>query len=41
VCAALLAAYVVGAATGAVFASHATPDRGAKPSTATAEPRPR
>jgi len=41
VCAALLAAYVVGAATGAVFASHATPDRGGKPSTATAEPRPR
>jgi hypothetical protein len=41
VCAALLAAYVVGAATGAVFASHATPDRGAKPGTATAEPRPR
>jgi hypothetical protein len=41
VCAALLAAYVIGAATGAVFATHATPDRGAKPSTATAEPRPR
>ena len=41
VCAALLAAYVVGAATGAVFATHATPDRGAKPSTGTAEPRPR
>jgi putative peptidoglycan binding protein len=41
VCAALLAAYVIGAATGAVFATHATPDRGAKPSTATAEPRTR
>lgn len=41
VCAALLAAYVVGAATGAVFATHATPDSGAKPSTATAEPRSR
>jgi hypothetical protein len=41
VCAGLLAAYVVGAATGAVFATHATPDRGAKPSTGTAEPRPR
>jgi hypothetical protein len=41
VSAALLAAYVIGAATGAVFATHATPDRGAKPSTATAEPRTR
>jgi hypothetical protein len=41
VCAALLAAYVIGAATGAVFATHATPDRAAKPSTATAEPRTR
>jgi hypothetical protein len=41
VCAALLAAYVVGAATGAVFATHATPDRGAKPGAATAEPRTR
>ena len=41
VCAALLAAYVIGAATGAVFATHATPDRGAKPSAATAEPRTR
>lgn len=41
VCAALLAAYVIGAATGAVFATHATPDHGAKPSTATAEPRTR
>jgi hypothetical protein len=39
VCAALLAAYVIGAATGAVFANHATPDRDAKPSAATAEPR--
>jgi hypothetical protein len=39
--AALLAAYAIGAATGAVFATHATPDRGAKPSTATAEPRTR
>ena len=41
VCAALLATYAVGAATGAVFASHATPDRAAKPSAATAEPGPR
>ena len=41
VCAALLATYAIGAATGAVFASHATPDRAAKPSTATAEPGPR
>jgi peptidoglycan hydrolase-like protein with peptidoglycan-binding domain len=41
VCAGLLAAYVIGAATGAVFANHATPDQGAKPSTATAEPRTR
>jgi hypothetical protein len=41
VCAALLAAYAIGAATGALFASHATPDQGAKPSTATAEPRTR
>jgi hypothetical protein len=41
VCAALLAAYAIGAATGAVFATHATPDRHAKPSTATAEPRAR
>jgi hypothetical protein len=41
VCAALLAAYVIGAATGAIFASHATPDRGARPSAATAEPRTR
>jgi peptidoglycan hydrolase-like protein with peptidoglycan-binding domain len=41
VCAALLAAYVIGAATGAVFANHATPDRHPEPSTATAEPRTR
>lgn len=41
VCAALLATYAIGAATGAVFASHATPDRGARPSAATAEPGPR
>ena len=41
VCAALLAAYVTGAATGAVFATYASPDDGAWPSTATAEPRPR
>ena len=41
VCAALLAAYVVGAATGALFATHATSDRGAKSSAATAEPRTR
>jgi hypothetical protein len=41
VCAGLLAAYVIGAATGAIFATHATPDRAAKPSTATAEPRTR
>jgi hypothetical protein len=39
VCAALLAAYAIGAATGALFASEARPDRDAKPSTATAEPR--
>ena len=41
VCAALLAAYAIGAATGAVFATHATPDDGAKPNTAVAEPRTR
>lgn len=41
VCAALLAAYVIGAATGAVFATHAAPDDRAKPSTAAAEPRTR
>ena len=41
VCAALLATYAIGAATGAVFASHATPDRAPKPSTATSEPGPR
>jgi hypothetical protein len=41
VCAALLAAFAIGAATGAVFATHATPDRHAEPSTATAEPRTR
>jgi hypothetical protein len=39
VCAALLAAYAIGAATGAIFASEAIPDRDAKPSAATAEPR--
>jgi peptidoglycan hydrolase-like protein with peptidoglycan-binding domain len=41
VCAALLATFAIGAATGAVFASHAAPNRGAKPSAATAEPGPR
>lgn len=41
VCAALLAAYAIGAATGAVFATHAAPDGHAKPSTAAAEPRTR
>jgi peptidoglycan hydrolase-like protein with peptidoglycan-binding domain len=41
VCAGLLAAYAIGAATGAVFATHATTDQGAKPSTAAGEPRTR
>jgi peptidoglycan hydrolase-like protein with peptidoglycan-binding domain len=39
VCAGLLAAYAIGAATGAVFATYAAPDDGAKPKTAVAEPR--
>jgi peptidoglycan hydrolase-like protein with peptidoglycan-binding domain len=39
--AALLAAYVIGAATGALFASYAAPDGNAKPSTAAAELRAR
>jgi hypothetical protein len=39
VCAGLLAAFAIGAATGAVFATHATPDRGDRPSAAVAEPR--
>ena len=38
VCAALLAAFAVGAATGAVFATHATPDRSETPSAAATEP---
>jgi hypothetical protein len=41
VCAGLLAAYVIGATTGALFATYASPDNGAEPSTATAEPRTR
>lgn len=41
ICAALLAAYAIGAASGAVFATHATSDNSPEPSTATAEPRAR